>query len=297
MRTALANLFAGDGKLLQKCQQNNLDNVPPSLTSEGVVTDSRAMKTKQILAATLALALLPAMRSNAALITWATPTLISGDTDVSTTGSLLYAFTFGDTGVASATVNGVTFAPFAAPTNSFAPATVGNVTLDHTGADSFFSTNAAGGINIAPYSNLSTAYKGMLQSLASSNNETNMTLTLGGLTNGTSYQVECWANVSGTFFFPTSNNTKTILTAGNPVTLDANSTDTDGGVGQWVTGTFTATGTTQLITVASDAPGPAAGAKLPILNGLEVRTVPEPASAALLGLGAVLLANRRRRSA
>ena len=248
----------------------------------------------RILPPTIILALLPAVRSDAASILWDTPTLISADADVSTAGSLLYAYTFGNSSVPSAAVNGVTFASFAA-SSGLSTVTVGSVTLALTvtgGGVTLESSNTALGSATAPFSNLTAAYKGLLQSGASnSSNATNLTLTLGGLTNGNSYQVQFWANESATYAHNVSTDAKTVLTAGNAATLDLDSTNVVGGAGQWVTGTFTANASTEVLTVDATPAG------RPILNGFQVRTVPEPATAGLLGLGAVLLAGRRRRNA
>ena len=79
--------------------------------------------------AALAVAALAGLAANAAAstISWGTATNISGDTDVSTLGSLVVANDIGyqDT---SQTVNGVTFSPFTATSGS-ATVTQGNVTL------------------------------------------------------------------------------------------------------------------------------------------------------------------------
>ena len=88
------------------------------------------MKTHTAHAALLAVLILTfasGARSDAASILWDTPVPIVADTDISTAGSLLYAFTFGHTGVPSTTVNSVFFAPFAAPNGGTSAVTVGNV--------------------------------------------------------------------------------------------------------------------------------------------------------------------------
>lgn len=45
--------------------------------------------------------------SQAAVINWSTPSMITGDSDISTEGSLVYAYSFGNSG--TVTVNGVPF--------------------------------------------------------------------------------------------------------------------------------------------------------------------------------------------
>ena len=251
------------------------------------------MKIHLILSTTL-LVFLSTIPSDAANIAWgAGAQNVSADTNVNNTGSLLYAFTFGDTAVPSATVNGVTFSPFARPNDATnTPVTVGSVTLASTGIF-FVSTNADSSVS-APYSGLSAAYQGLLKSGIGMFGG-GMTLTLGGLTNGTSYTVQLWSQDTSdnpsAGFNTASNDAKTTLTAGAAVTLDENSTNATGGIGQWATGTFTATGSTQVIAVTESH-----GSFEPVLNALQVRTaVPEPASLGLLGLGAALLAGRRRR--
>jgi hypothetical protein len=75
------------------------------------------------------------------------------------------------------------------------------------------------------------------------------------------------------------------------VTLDANTTNTVGGLGQFAIGTFTASGTTQAFLLSE--PG---GDFNPLINALQVRAVPEP-SLTLLGCAVAAaggLALRRR---
>ncbi|MFM7244596.1 MAG: hypothetical protein ACKO40_10575 [Planctomycetaceae bacterium] len=52
---------------------------------------------------------------SAATIAWGTPTTVTGDSDVDTTGTLVYAYNIGPNGVQSTTVSGVLFNAFAFP--------------------------------------------------------------------------------------------------------------------------------------------------------------------------------------
>ena len=106
---------------------------------------------RNILLAALALVIvLPAV--SAASINWNAPASIVADTDVSTNGSLLYAYDDSGTG---STVNTV---PFAAGNSSSAFG--GNVTMSGFTAST---TNSFGGGANVPWSNLSTNYQTMLQ--------------------------------------------------------------------------------------------------------------------------------------
>jgi predicted porin len=96
-------------------------------------------------------------------------------------------------------------------------------------------------------------------------------MTFGGLSLGQPYLFQWWAN--------NARNTPVVVsataTATNSVTLDTNLTDTDGGLGQFVTGTFTADGTTQEIVLTG------VGVANPIINAFQIRAVPEPATCVL----------------
>ncbi|MGI9176233.1 MAG: hypothetical protein ACR2IT_00050 [Pirellulales bacterium] len=215
-------------------------------------------------------------------IVWGSPQTVSGDSDVSTTGSLVYAFTFGGTAApSSATVNGVTFSPFRIPGGIITSATVGNVTLSES-PGTLFAYNTFGSAS-APFSNLSSNYKTLLGSGAYADVPTNITVSLGGLTNGQDYLVQWWTNdsaiLSPIYGGGFSNTTATAI---NSVTLDANTTNTVGGVGQYAIGTFTASGTTQAFLLSETS-----GGFNPLINALQVRAVPEPALT-LLGLAAAV---------
>jgi len=87
--------------------------------------------------------------------------------------------------------------------------------------------------------------------------------------------------------------TSTTATAINSVTLDANTTATVGGVGQYATGTFTASGSVQAFTLSE-----VSGGFNPLINALQVRAVavPEPSTyvMALAGLACGGLSMWRR---
>jgi hypothetical protein len=238
------------------------------------------MKRTTLMLATLALSL--AGRAQAGPITWGTATNISGDSDVNTTGTLFGAFSLGGP---NTTVNGVTF------TGIGSHGTWGNFTFNGTGTllgVGFISTNP-------PFSTLSAAYQELLGNyggpVAGS-----LSLTINGLTVGDQYEFEWWANLSTTYQGGPSLTNQITATAGNSVQLSSNTTGTDGGVGQFVLGNFTATTTSEAITFS--------GSPTTFINALQVRDLgpatatPEPASLTLLGLGSLSLLGygwRRRR--
>ena len=229
--------------------------------------------------------------AHAAPIVWGNATNISGAADVSTQGSLIAAYNFGRTAdngnpaVSSATVNGVTFAPFAIM--SFMggnPTTVGNFTISETPGQ-LFSDNTAFGSTQAPFANLPAGYQTLLQSGVSSATSATITLTMSNLVVGQTYQYQWWANTSG----PTALAANFVTaTAGNSVTLMPNPSGTNGGLGQFAIGVFTADSSTQ--TVSYDGVTSRVG---PVLNGFQLRNVsgagtgaPEPSSLLLIVFGA-----------
>lgn len=233
----------------------------------------------------IAAALALTSTTHAATVTWTAPTNISGDTDVITTGSLVTARNLSQTQVTS-TVNGVFFDIFPVPNNT--NAIVGLPNVANFGIFDLESSDTAYGSNSAPYTSLSTSYQTLLSSGAGSSTGSTLTLTLLGLTNGTPYLFQWWSNDSGLSYGGVNSTT---ASATNAVTLDENTTNAVGGMGQWASGTFTASGTSQVISLS----GPR-----PVINAFQLRTIPEPSTfvliiAGLAGLGSVTLRNKFRR--
>ena len=230
------------------------------------------------------------LTATSAPIVWGSPQTVSGDSDVDTTGSLAYAFTFGGTSAPpSTTVNGVTFSPFTIPNGIVTSTTVGNVTLTEFPGN-LFGLNTFGSASL-PFSGLSSNYQTLLGSGAYADVPNTITVSLNGLTSGQDYLLQWWTNNSSnaTPVFGGSF-TNTTATAVNAVTLDANTTNLVGGLGQFAIGTFTASGTTQTFALTEPS------GLNPLINALQVRAVPEPTSSALAAVAAAAgwLAWRRR---
>ncbi len=229
----------------------------------------------------------------AAPIVWDTPQAISGDSDVDTTGSLLYAYNLGPSDVTSSTVSGVTFSAFAFPNpsgvNSGTSVTVGNVTISESpGTLVAWNTLGSGS---APYANLNAAYRALLNSGGASGLPDTMTVLLAGLTVGQEYTFQWWASNAA----PLPPLIGVTAAATNNVTLDSNVTDSAGGLGQFVIGTFTADGVSQSIDFTA-----ASGGSGPMINAFQVRAVPEPATYAMalagLACGGYSIWRRRKRA-
>jgi hypothetical protein len=220
--------------------------------------------------------------SSAAAIVWDTPQFITGGPDVSTTGTLIGAFNVGDAGVPGTTVNGVNFQSFAAPGGN---GSSGNFTM-MPGGGGVFNSNTSGGSANPPFSTLTPAYQTLLMSYVTPLFSP-VTLTMSGLSAGTSYQFQFWSNLSSQMF-----GYQITATAGNSVTLSSNTDGMEGGLGQWVTGSFIADSATQNVTFLGDGDGG-------FLNGFQLRqtAVPEGGTLSLLAIGLAALAwHQRRRS-
>jgi hypothetical protein len=214
----------------------------------------------------------------AAPITWSAASNISQENNIYDAYPVVAAYNLGTTGVTSATVNGVTFAPFpiTGATNA-----VGNFSLTFSGT--VYATNSAFGSTETPFSGLTAPYQTLLQSGVNSNNE--ITLTIGGLTVGQPYVFQWLSNDSGPQF---PQYDTTAAGGGNTVVLNDNLSNTAGGLGQWATGAFTADSTSEEVITFSG------NTLRPLLNAFQLEAVPEPASLSLLALTATSLLLRRQ---
>jgi len=232
---------------------------------------------------------------------------ISGDSDVSTAGTLVQATNLGDFSGweqwvgsdFSTTLNGVTFvAVQVAPATKSMP--VGAFTLAE---DPHFLTS--GGSTIpnqmfaAPTQNLSEAYRKLLVGHATTHlgegepnpgdgiDDSNVlvTLTMPNLTIGHSYQFQWWTALPEAAF-----NYVTLASGG--LQLSSNTTGQLGGFGQFAIGTFTATDSTMFIEFWGLEYEP----KINAFQMRDVTAVPEPSTYALIvGLAALGWYRVRRR--
>ena len=219
--------------------------------------------------------------SHAASVAWGSSTTISADADVSTTGTLVAAYHFGnsDTVGGSITVNGVQFDPFSV--DGGASVTHGSLTA--SALVGTLSSSSSTGSASPPFSGLSANYKTLLSNAVTkdtSSGPPQVDLTFSGLTVGRSYAIQLWVNDSEA----TSNSA--FLAGGNFAGIDVNTTNVVGGVGQYIIGTFTADLATQTVGVNGN-PG--------LINAVQLRLlVPEPGTIGMLGLAAVTLIRRSR---
>jgi hypothetical protein len=241
-----------------------------------------AMRTVNILVVGLMVAVVSMAKLatvEAAIMTWQTPMTISGNDDVNIDGTLERAYTFGVT----TEIRGVVFQN----NSSFV-----NTAIASDGIYSLAVSDASG--TVAPYTSLTSEYKALLgQGLYSTGGSGSaFTLTLDGLTVGQRYLFQSWVNESR------GGNGAETLTSGGATSgvLTFNSgPNVDGGVGQYVIGTFTADSTgRQVITYTGDT----SHASYPEFSGFQLRTIPEPSTITLLIIGLIGLlayAWRRRR--
>lgn len=253
------------------------------------------MTTRNSLVATIAAALMAVLLplavqpAQAATIVWSAPQNIVGDSDVFTNDSLFASANF--TSGSAVTVNGVTFNAFPISAGGTS-ATVGNITVTGTGTG--FTTSAIASTS-APWTGLSAAYRALLSpALTQSGLGNQLNFTLSGLSVGSTYTIQYWVNDS-------RNNGIGRTTNVGTQNLQANVPDVDGGLGQYVRGTFVADTTSQSFTasVGPNAPG-GFGGNFTYANALQVRVVPEPSTIFLAAVGLVcadVVRRSRRRAA
>jgi len=226
----------------------------------------------------------PLVRAGAegSVINWGTPSAISGDTDVRTDGSLVAAFNMNGNAV---NVNGVPFASWTFPSMA-TTTTMGNFTI--TESPGHLLAYSTLGSASAPFANLSSNYQTLLSSAVSSDDNNTISLTINNLILGQQYEFQWWLNASQ--YNGTGSGFRTTASAPLPVTLDDNTSNAIGGVGQTVVGTFTAGDVFETITFTG-----VDSTQAPTINAFQLRAVPEPSSLALLALATCLATAARRR--
>jgi predicted secreted protein len=200
--------------------------------------------------------------AKAAVINWGSPVTISGTTDIDTVGTLFQASNFAGS---ATTVNGVLFDAFNVADGN---GTVGNIGI--TGGQNI-TTFGEGGPATA-YGSLPSEY----QELLKTGIIFGATVTIQNLTIGVDYLIQFMANDSR---LATASQDRTVSLNTNQVTLDINSTNAEGGVGQWVRGTFTADATTQSFTVD--------GSSHAYSNAMQVRTIAVPEPTQMVSVAAI----------
>ncbi len=198
-----------------------------------------------MLAASAAAGLAAGQPAAAQFVTFGSAQTISAASDVSTSGTLVNAYTFGSSAV---TVNGVAFA--ATPSNT------GGGHLTISGADSEYGGFGYGNnVTDSRYQSLLT--NGLYKNNSGTN--TSIGFTQSSLTPGERYQVQYFVNDSRSNGVPRN---ETVSSAGgNTTTLSYNTTPNNDG--QFTNGTFTAAGNTITIT--------AVGNQSTQVNGLQFR--------------------------
>jgi hypothetical protein len=255
---------------------------------------ARKQKQKEIemkkIAYALCACLLAAGAAQAATITWSDAVTMSTSNDVSTTGTTLYAYSLNGSG-GTKTLTGVDFEVAA----EGAAGVFGNLTssVDLNQNATTFSSGTT------PWASLTADYQAVVKGGVYLGTD-DTTWTLDGLTSGKEYQVQIWITDPRTaidrtaYFYGEGNNTSTTAKI-----LDFNVGNAAGGLGQYIIGTFTASGTSQSFLVeGGTGAGGVAGDGGIQLNALQVRAIPEPATIGMLGLGALitLLIRRQIRS-
>jgi hypothetical protein len=233
--------------------------------------------------------------SQAAIINFGAAQNISGDSDVSTNGDLVWAFSLNTADGGQVNLNGVDFQQEWINTGS---SIYDNGTITALGGSLVM--NSIGtvvdglGSATAPFTGLSANYQAVLSAGSKYGEWTPLTtekFSLSKLTLGQEYEVQIWVNHSAGYFRDTN---KAIFSDtdsfANSVTVDSNTqTGETSGLGQYVIATFTADSVTQDIWASNDA-----SSNLVPINAIQLRAIPEPATLGLLlTFAGALLAARR----
>lgn len=241
---------------------------------------------------------------HAATITdWTVTTITGNESDVSTTGTSFRAYNFN--AAATVDINGVSFTNVAAFTSVGTTSSPGS----HSVADAHTLTPLPGSENRTvvgntttgnlPVTVTSTAYQSLLSGdirVGGANGVSDpdipdgnaWRITLENLAVGTTYQVQLWFNDSRS----TTGSARTGRLLSTNILVDYNTTNATGGLGQYAIGTFTADGSSQDIDFRSSTDENVAA----MLNGYQLRIIPEPSAVLLGAVGMGVFAGRRRRS-
>lgn len=175
--------------------------------------------------------------SHAATIAWdATATDISGDSDVSTVGIFEWAYSMGNSGT-TYDVNGVTFTGLNA----------GNTDLGFTGMGSANATAFRNTTESSTFDGLSVGYQDILGSAVFGGGTGTANINLASsvsLPTGHKYQVQFWVNDARRRNDQESIRNTTINGTDTQLVYNAEGNLTNDGLGQFITGTFTADGAT-----------------------------------------------------
>jgi hypothetical protein len=234
-------------------------------------------------------------------ITWQTPRDITDESDVSTNGTLVRAYTFTNLYVGTTTsVGGVDFLRTTSPTVADAHSIVA---MGRSAGVSFELSAAETDAASQAYNNTTAAYKAILNQAVRAtggtagapdpNSPTDdyfnaFRFTLNGLISGNTYEVQIWVSDS-------RNATPAYAGVGRldgTLNVDYNVGNQTGGLGQYVIGTFKANGTSEEF-IFDSFPSPSASVAL--LNAYQVRLIPEPSAALLSAAGFFAAICRRRR--
>lgn len=224
------------------------------------------------------------------MISWNSAQNITGDSDVTTNGALVYAYSIGFTNVVNAQVNGVHFVPWAIPNNNSTSSNIGSARITETPAPGYLISYDTMGTSSGAFKTLSAQYQLLMQSCISSTSGGTLSLTVGGLTVGNSYQIQLWANNSALL---ADTPTQTTATATGSVVLNTNVSSTYGALGQYVIGTFVATSTSSVISLTGGGTS-----NKPMINAFQLRDitpVPEPSTYVFATIATCILASIARR--
>ena len=239
---------------------------------------------------------------SAATINWGAATGITSELDVSTNGTLVRAYNFGLDGGTDPTptttiLNGVAFTNFSTTTTTNTSHAVSSAHTiipkagGNSGTIAFIGARSASG---NPYNGMSANYQSFLSTIAyaagaasgGTSARNSYTFTLEGLTIGQTYALQIWFNDSRS-----GENRGGTITGGPTVDVNTNASNSAGGVGQFVIGEFTADAATQSFDFTATGSNSVAA----LMNGYQLRAIPEPSLTLLGGLGFAIAAARRRR--